>query len=391
MLKRLIKSLLPDANRKHRTVELLYREAKALWETQQWQQAQTRLQRALAIDPSLPALHYMLGSILSETEQHKAAQAALSLCIERNPEQALHLSARALHALNRAREYTAQGLPPPLLELDAVLRERGKPPMVSVIVCSITPERRARTEQMYHTLLAELPHEIIVISDGKSMCEGYNRGLRLAKGELVLFSHDDVSIQSPDFAARLLRQLQQHDVIGLAGTTELKFGNWVSNDGLLFGQVANSPDGGEPQYRLYATIFDITGLYTPNIQAIDGYFMAARRDVALQLGFDEETFDHWHLYDIDFSWRAYKAGMRCAVANDILACHLSRGTYDETWFQYSVRFDRKHQFFAPRHHTTAQMRVIGHIPLKSPEEWRWMNALMIQDIESGLWKLPYYR
>ena len=50
MLARLLKSLLPDPHRKSGNVELLYQEAKALWQSQQWQQAQTRVEQAHLLD-----------------------------------------------------------------------------------------------------------------------------------------------------------------------------------------------------------------------------------------------------------------------------------------------------------------------------------------------------
>jgi tetratricopeptide (TPR) repeat protein len=387
MLARLIKSLLPDPNRARREVDILYREARGLWETRQWPQAQARVEQALALSPDLPALHFLLGNILADAGQSAAAQHALARCIACKPPQFIHLGARSLHALLGARERLARGDAPPLLALGNVLGEHASPPMVSVIVCSINPERRAHTEQMYRRLLAELPHEVIVISDGQSMCEGYNRGLRQARGELVVFSHDDVIIHSPDFAARLVRQLQRHDVIGLAGTTQLRYGSWFSPDGALFGQVG----GLTGNNQLQALIYDITGSATPDIQAIDGYFMAARRNVALQLGFDEATFGHWHLYDIDFSWRAHKAGMRCAVANDILAVHLSPGHFDSVWQAQVDLFLQKHQRAKPPAGYRNFARPLDAIAINTVEEWRWLNALMIEDVESGRWKLPYYR
>jgi len=35
------------------------------------------------------------------------------------------------------------------------------------------------------------------IPDARSLAEGYNRGLRRARGDLLLFSHDDVRIVTP--------------------------------------------------------------------------------------------------------------------------------------------------------------------------------------------------
>ncbi len=55
----------------------------------------------------------------------------------------------------------------------------------------------------------------------------------------------------------------------------------------------------------------------PGIQALDGVFMAMRRKVATSIPFDEALFDHFHLYDLDFSFRAYRQDLRwrCAATS----------------------------------------------------------------------------
>jgi hypothetical protein len=41
---------------------------------------------------------------------------------------------------------------------------------------------------------------------------------------------------------------------------------------------------------------------------MDGVFLAMRREVALSIGWDFETFDGFHGYDVDFTLRAANAG-----------------------------------------------------------------------------------
>lgn len=80
---------------------------------------------------------------------------------------------------------------------------------------------------------------------------------------------------------------------------------------------------------------------TEGIQALDGVFMAMRSRVARALRFDAETFDHFHLYDLDFSYRAFVSGLRLAVCRDLVVFHNSNGNCDHRWDAYRRRIERK--------------------------------------------------
>jgi GT2 family glycosyltransferase len=69
--------------------------------------------------------------------------------------------------------------------------------------------------------------------------------------------------------------------------------------------------------------------------------MAASRDAVEGTGFDAETFDGFHLYDIDFSYRAHLAGRRVGVSSEIVLRHDSEGGFDERWETYARRFVAK--------------------------------------------------
>jgi GT2 family glycosyltransferase len=79
------------------------------------------------------------------------------------------------------------------------------------------------------------------------------------------------------------------------------------------------------------------------MQAIDGVFMAATRRVCQAIPFDQATFDGFHFYDLDFSFRAYRAGFKLGIARDILIIRDSMGVLDAGWVHYSKRFVGKFQ------------------------------------------------
>jgi GT2 family glycosyltransferase len=213
---------------------------------------------------------------------------------------------------------------------------RGAAKSFSVIICSVDNARFTAVEQMYRRVLGESV-QIIRIPDARGMCEGYNRGIAQSTGDVLIFSHDDVEVLSDDFAARLAGHLENYDLVGVAGTTRLVAGHWVAaGPPYLFGQVPEpSPQGG-----YVVQFFGGFGRVSPNIQALDGLMFAARRAVVDKIKFDQ-SFDGFHLYDLDFTFTAYNAGFKLAVARDLFVLHASSGNFDNRWKHYSEMFQRK--------------------------------------------------
>jgi GT2 family glycosyltransferase len=210
--------------------------------------------------------------------------------------------------------------------------------LISVIVCSIDELRFAAVKAMYAAAMGGAPWELVGIHDAKSMAEGYARGLAQARGDSVVFSHDDIEIISPDFVGRLTGHLANYDVVGVAGTSRLVRAAWpLAGPPYIFGQVAHPQRDGTFRINIYGAPKAVIG----GMQALDGLLLAANRSVFSRVGFDAEAFDGFHLYDIDFSYRAYNAGLRLAVANDICLVHHSPGSYDAAWQRYARIFEQR--------------------------------------------------
>ena len=218
--------------------------------------------------------------------------------------------------------------------------ERPKDPEVSIVVCSIDAGKFERVSANYRALFARRAIEIIGVHDARSLAEGYNRGIARSRGARLILSHDDIEILSSDFASRIDRHLTDFDLIGIAGTTRLVAGKWAAaGDPYVFTLITSPQEGNAG----YATMMLGGGpLVVPGIQALDGVFMALRRDVATAIAFDSGVFDGFHLYDLDFSFRAHRAGFRLAVCRDLVLIHASTGRYDAAWDEYKRRFEAKH-------------------------------------------------
>jgi hypothetical protein len=209
------------------------------------------------------------------------------------------------------------------------------PELVSVVVCSIDPAKFDRVRASYARAFGSAPWEVVGIHDARSLAEGYRRGVDRSRGEMIVFSHDDIDILTGNLGGELAHALDELDVVGIVGTTKLvgpafAWGGKVHTRGRIAEPV---PDGGV-QLVVYNPAPGVTG----GLQAIDGVFLAARRETIVATGFDAETFDGFHLYDIDFSYRAHLSGKRVGVTSGIVLRHDSGGNFDATWEDYARRF-----------------------------------------------------
>jgi hypothetical protein len=97
-------------------------------------------------------------------------------------------------------------------------------------------------------------------------------------------------------------------------------------------------------------VISLMGAYGARLegaQGMDGLFIAGHRHALLQLGFDAVTFDDFFLYDLDLSWRAHRAGLKCAITPDIVLEHASVGNYGDRWKFYADRFVEKFPELTP--------------------------------------------
>jgi GT2 family glycosyltransferase len=246
--------------------------------------------------------------------------------------------------------------------------------MISIVICSITPANLQAARRNLSALLADEPHEFISITDAKSLAEGYNRGVRQARGELLVLCHDDIEVISPDFRQILLSRLQRFDLIGVAGATQLKGPRWLqAGPPHIFGQIAHYI---QTEQAYDVVVWSVPARAIPGICVMDGVFLAGKRKVFENVQFDEQTFDGFHLYDLDFTFRAARSGFRLGVCTDLAIIHASIGSYDQAWERSAARFSDKHQksfTYGASHYWQAmgvRVRCKEHVyEIMRPRDW----------------------
>ena len=133
------------------------------------------------------------------------------------------------------------------------------------------------------------------------------------EADALLFVHDDIWIDDPEWLPKIMVALQRFDIVGVAGDTrrsprqpawlfsKLESEQFVWDHPYLSGAVAHG--------QLPKGPVSVYGPAPARCELIDGAFIAVRREFA-QNGsvFFDERFD-FHFYDLDFCRTARRAGL----------------------------------------------------------------------------------
>jgi hypothetical protein len=187
-------------------------------------------------------------------------------------------------------------------------------------------------------------HELILLDNTsksfKSATEALNKGGRDAKGEYLMFVHQDVCLPSEDWLKVVESRLALLPNLGIAGVAGARGTNRY---------VVTNMEHGDPP-RLAGNV-QITE--PDKVQTLDECLILIPRSVFCELEFDEKTCDDWHLYAVDYSLSVGMLGYDVYVIPDC-AYHRSSG-YSLSWGYYRVlrKVVKKHQNAYPIIYTTS--------------------------------------
>lgn len=216
-------------------------------------------------------------------------------------------------------------------------------PQISIVVCAANAENlAAHRDHVAETV--GIAFEYIAINNqdgGFGLAEAYNRGGERSSCEVIVFVHDDVFFATSDWGSIIIEKFRNQSelgLLGLAGTAclQTRYPFWVAAKGpFIHGQVVHH--SGALKLSQYSSAEQ-----DQYVVAVDGLMMATSKTAFMQHHFDQETFDGFHFYDLDFSVRVSDSH-RVMVTTDILAKHLSGGHFDDVWKRYRKRFRDKYQ------------------------------------------------
>lgn len=239
--------------------------------------------------------------------------------------------------------------------------------MISVITCSRKdPSFNVHQRNITKTAGAEVEYiRIDNTGNNHNLCSAYNKGVKLASGDILVFMHEDVFFVEGGWAEKLTTKFYDQSIglVGVAGTQYLLANNpaWVAaGRPFIKGQVIHELDGGT---KYFLSVFDWQR-EDAEVVAVDGLFFAIRKELFNHLSFDETTFDGFHFYDMDICMQVHKTH-RLIVTTNILVKHLSGGSFDDKWKLYAFRFLEKYRNSLPASCTNLIPDMSKRIPFEN--------------------------
>ena len=187
----------------------------------------------------------------------------------------------------------------------------GNPDKICFITC-------VNDEDWYSECLLYLQHlempegiqaEYLPIRGAKSMCAGYNEGLRRSDAKYKVYLHQDTLVVNKQLVRDLKALFADESIgaVGVIGCRNLpRSGIWW--DGMrTYGRVLHAC---EPESVVDSVGMQPEGAYM-EVEAVDGLFIAMQYDIPWR----EELFTGWHLYDTSICKEVQRSGKRVVVPN----------------------------------------------------------------------------
>lgn len=218
-----------------------------------------------------------------------------------------------------------------------------EPLPLELIVVDGDPERSAEPVLEAHRAAGDAPPARYEPSP-PGLTRQRNRGLDLARGEVVVFADDDVEFD-PELFAVLAEVHRQPAVVGATARIQ------EEEDGRIGGGTSRLrellPGGGEQgMMTRFGYPRRLVDLDTPrDVEFVHGCLMSARRDLAAELRFDESLPGYGLAEDEDFGYRLSRRGrVRYEPRARVIHHNLGFGGAGTRDFNRMLALNRSHLF-----------------------------------------------
>ena len=174
---------------------------------------------------------------------------------------------------------------------------------------------------------------------GISFSKAYNRALKSAKNEIIVFIREDVELPAKGWGEKLLERFQttQFGVLGVVGSIIVPMSGLVwEKEEPLVGRIWYESFDKEHEQKFSE---NFSGKVIPVVALDDSLFAVYR--TRLQERFDEE-FVSDSFYDLDFFVRNYRKKVKIGVIFDIKVLKLGLNPQNEEWVQNRNIFIKNH-------------------------------------------------
>jgi hypothetical protein len=206
--------------------------------------------------------------------------------------------------------------------------------MISV-VCVYNNEAILKNVLLKSLKSQTVPFDLITLdntdSKFKSAAAAYNHGGGTAKGDYIMFVHQDMWLANGAFledAEKMLSFLPNLGIAGVAGHSD-KGGNWWERARYSIGTFDETARGMGYVQR------------TEEVQTLDECLLIVPRAVFEKLKFDEKTFDGWDCYGADYCLSATQLGLKAyVIPMNCNHCCL-RSSYEPWKFKDLLKYQKR--------------------------------------------------
>lgn len=212
--------------------------------------------------------------------------------------------------------------------------------MISIVYC--TREHNPKHIEHLKKVCGNPKVEIIeYINNGEGLTKFYQKALKEAKNDIIVFCHDDITIETKQIATKITKLFENnpdYGIIGVAGTKYMsQTGRWWDDRKKMYGRVAHTANG----KTWLSEYSDDLGNNVTEVVVVDGVFFSVHR------GRIKEDFDlavtGFHFYEVDFCFRNYLAGVKIGVHTNVRVNHRSIGMTNQEWEDNRKNFADKYK------------------------------------------------
>jgi glycosyltransferase involved in cell wall biosynthesis len=217
--------------------------------------------------------------------------------------------------------------------------------MVSIVYCT----RQTNPEHKEHLIKSSGLHKhvevIEIVNNGESLTSAYNRGLNQAKYDIIVFCHDDLTMESKQWGnklAKLFDKNPEYGIIGVAGSKYMPIsGQWWENRSKMYGKVKHTHEG-------KSWLSEYSGDLGQNLEevvVVDGVWFAVHKN-RIKKNFNENV-QGFHFYDVTFAFENFLERVKVGVTTMIRVNHFSIGMTNEAWEKNRVDFSENFKEHLP--------------------------------------------
>jgi hypothetical protein len=239
--------------------------------------------------------------------------------------------------------------------------------MVTVVYCTRESNPKHKEHIIKSSGLLKNIEVIEIINKGEALTKAYNRGLKQATNDIVVFMHDDIEFDNGSWGNKLIKHFNDNaefGILGLAGTTDMDAsGRWWTDRSKMVGIVNHEKDGKKWESRYSKSWVNQLN----EVIIVDGLFFAVHKK-RIKENFDEK-FDGFHFYEVDFVFSNFLKGVKVGVMYNIRVTHKSIGETNEEWEKNRLQFVEKFNQSLPAKHVpdfySAPINpIVGKTPIK---------------------------